>query len=155
MMITRRSTNGNGGVAVRRDPWDEMFNSFLAPTDFVLRPVMNSQNALAFVPPVDVIRNEDSLIVRAEVPGVAREDIELTIDGNRLTIRGTKRTEEKKEDERYHMTERTHGEFERTFSLPSDIDGANAHADFKNGVLEIRLPVAEAARPRKIEVRAN
>lgn len=155
MMIARRSGNGNGGVAVRRDPWDEMFQNFLAPTDYLIRPLAGGTGVPGFVPAVDVVRNEDSLIFRAEVPGVDREDIELTIDGNRLSIRGTKKSEAKKEDERYHFTERTWGEFERSFTLPADVDGANASADFKNGVLEIRLPVAEAARPRKIEVKAN
>jgi HSP20 family protein len=106
------------------------------------------------VPPVDVYEEGDTLVVKAELPGMKREEIEVTLTGDLLTLSGKKEKEEKVERKDYHRLERAAGAFTRSFKLPYEVKLDEVKATFKEGVLEIRAPKsAEAkARSRKIEV---
>ena len=142
----------------RRDPWREMlslrsnmdrlFDNFLydSSSDF-------QQNAWDMA--LDVSENDDEYVVKATVPGIKPEDLDITYTGNTLTIKGETRAEETREDERYHLRERRFGSFQRTIALPSTVDADNIQAKCEDGVLTLQLPKAEEAKPRRVSVQAD
>lgn len=103
-------------------------------------------------PAVNVWEDDQSLFVETELPGLSLADIDVTVMGNELTIKG-ERKETLPENATYHRRERTVGAFARTMSLPVEIDAGRVTATLKDGVLMITLPKAEAAKPRRIEVK--
>jgi HSP20 family protein len=104
-------------------------------------------------PAVNVWTDENSAVVTAELPGVTPEDIEIAVEDDTLTLRGSRRLDEE-EGVTYHRRERRHGTFLRTFRVPFRVDAGRVEATFKNGVLSIVLPRAEEDQPKKITVRA-
>jgi HSP20 family protein len=108
-----------------------------------------------FAPPVDVYEDANSLVLRAELPGVKREDIEVSIDSNVLTLKGERNLEKEEEGRRYHRVERTYGSFVRQFQLPSNLDPSSIDAKLSDGVLTILLQKREELKPRKIDVKAS
>jgi len=109
----------------------------------------------AWVPAVDIFEDKDGVKIVAEIPGVAPEDVKLSLENNMLTIRGEKRQVAEEKSERVHRYERTYGTFERTFALPGTVDVDHIAADYDNGVLTVTLPKAERARPREIQVQVG
>ena len=108
--------------------------------------------ATAWVPPVDIYQSGDhELVLKAELPDMAREDIDITVENSVLTIKGQKRLGDVKE-EQFHHVERRYGAFSRSFSLPPTVDSGKVGAEYKNGVLTVRLPLREEAKPRSIKV---
>lgn len=110
--------------------------------------------ALSWVPPVEISESSDKLMITAEIPGAAADEVHVTIDGDMLTIRGEKKDERREGDEntQYYLVERSYGAFQRSFTLPSTVDPDSIMADFDNGVLKIRLEKRTTARPRGREV---
>jgi HSP20 family protein len=107
----------------------------------------------AWAPPVDIYQNADQeLVLKAELPDMSPDDIELTIDNDTLTIKGEKRISKEVSEDQYHRIERRYGTFTRSFSLPQAVDAAKISAQHRNGVLTVRLPVREEAKPRQIKV---
>ena len=107
----------------------------------------------SWIPPVDVYQNGDQeLILKAELPDVSREDIDITVDNGTLTIKGEKRFAGDVKEEQFHRIERRYGTFSRTFSLPRTVDPNKVAAEYKSGVLTLRLPLREEAKPRQIKV---
>lgn len=104
-------------------------------------------------PPVNVFRGKDGIVVRAELPGFGPEDISITTEGRRLTISGERKPSA--DGGGYHRRERPWGKFSRTLVLPDDLAVEQATAQVRNGVLTIRVPLAEAAKPRQIAVQAS
>ncbi len=104
-------------------------------------------------PPVNVLNGPDEILVQCELAGVKREDLDLSITGETLVIKGSKDLPADAEKVRYHRRERGFGEFNRTIVLPDKIAPEAVEAEFNAGVLSIRLPKSEAARPRQIEVK--
>lgn len=102
--------------------------------------------------PLDVVRHENDVTLRLDVPGIDPEQIEVTVDRGILTISG-KREEERAENDKFFVRERTMGTFTRRMRLPESLDAEAVEASYANGVLEVRIPVLEQAKPRKIEVR--
>ena len=108
----------------------------------------------AWVPPVDIFERQDHLVIRAEVPGVGMEDMDVRIENGVLTLHGErKQTTEIKEENAYRM-ERIYGTFTRSFSLPTTVDATKVTATYKDGVLEVTVPKAETAKPKQIEIKA-
>jgi HSP20 family protein len=106
-----------------------------------------------WAPPVDIYQTTDQeLVLKAELPDMSPDDIELTIDNETLTIRGEKRLPSEVKEDQYHRIERRYGTFSRSFSLPQAVDATKISAEQKNGVLTVRLPVREEAKPRQIRV---
>ncbi|MBA2354497.1 MAG: Hsp20/alpha crystallin family protein [Acidobacteria bacterium] len=106
-----------------------------------------------WMPPVDIYESADQQVVlKAELPGVSREDIDLRVENNTLTLRGERRRDSEVKDEQFHRVERSYGAFSRSFALPSRIDAEQVRADFKDGVLTITLPTKAEAKPRQIAV---
>lgn len=109
-----------------------------------------------WVPPVDIYDSgKHELVIKAELPGMNKEDIEITVDANTLTLRGEKKVDTASSEERSHRIERAYGAFSRTFSLPATVDGSKVAADYRNGVLTITLPMREEAKPRQIPVKVD
>src|SRR5438309_8508493 len=109
--------------------------------------------ATAWVPPVDIYQNGDhELVLKAELPDMTREDIDITVDNGTLTIKGEKKLAHDVKEEQFHRIERRYGTFSRSFSLPQTVDTAKVGAEYKNGVLTVRLPLREEAKPRQIKV---
>lgn len=104
-------------------------------------------------PPLDLIEAEDSYIVRVEVPGVKKEELDVAIQGKRLTIQGKKEYEKREEQKGFLRMECYHGEFKRSIILPGEVDTENVTATYKDGVLEIRLPKIEKEKGKRIEVK--
>ena len=105
-------------------------------------------------PTMNVWTNEDGAIVTAELTGIDQEELDITVRGNTLTVRGIRHPVELQEGEAYHRRERGYGKFQREFQLPFHVDASGVEASYKNGVLRILLPRAESDKPRKISVTA-
>ena len=107
----------------------------------------------SFSPRLDMHEEKDALVVRAELPGIKKEDLDVSLDGDMLTIKAEKKEEEVAEEATYHTTERRFGYYSRSVSLPVHVDADKVAAAFKDGILEIKLPKTEEAKPRHIEVK--
>jgi HSP20 family protein len=122
---------------VRWDPFRDF--GFTAPT--------------AWTPPVDIFQTGDhELVLKAELPDMSREDIDITVENFVLTIKGEKKLASDVKEEQYRHLERRYGAFSRSFSLPQTVDATRVAAEYKNGVLTVRLPLREEAKPRTIKV---
>jgi HSP20 family protein len=107
----------------------------------------------SWLPPVDIYQNGDhELVLKAELPDMTREDIDVTVDKGTLTIHGEKKLSDEVKEEQFHRLERRYGTFSRSFSLPSTVDPNRVAAEYKNGVLTVKLPMREEAKPRQIKV---
>lgn len=104
-------------------------------------------------PPVNILTSENDVVVTSEIPGINLEDVDLTVTGDTLTIRGKRQPQEIKEGQTWHRRERSCGEFFRTIRLPFTVENSKVSADYNKGILRITLPRAEAERPRKISVK--
>jgi HSP20 family protein len=107
----------------------------------------------AWLPPVDIYQNGDhEVVLKAELPDMAREDFDINIENFVLTIKGEKKLSSEVKDEQFHHVERRYGTFSRSFSLPQTVDPSKVAADYKNGVLTVRIPLREEAKPRQVKV---
>ena len=106
----------------------------------------------AWTPNVDIYENKDQIVLEAELPGMKREDFELTVENNLLTLRGERRFEKRDEQDNYHRVERAYGSFTRSFTLPQTVSSENAVAEYQNGVLRVALSKREEVKARRIEI---
>ena len=111
--------------------------------------------AAAWSPTVDATETEDKIVVSAELPGLSREDIKITLKEGVLTIEGEKQSDSESKEEKPQWTERRYGKFSRSFNLPTEIDAGKVSAVCKDGVLKLTLPKAEEAKPKEIEVKVS
>lgn len=106
-----------------------------------------------WLPPVDIYQTgQHEVVIKAELPDMTREDIDISVDNGALTIKGEKKFANEVKEEQYHRIERRYGSFSRSFSLPPAVDSAKVTAEYKNGILTVRLPLREEAKPRQIKV---
>ena len=106
-----------------------------------------------WTPAVDIFENDShDLVLKAELPGMTREDIEVSVENSTLVLKGTKKFEAEVKDEQYRRIERSYGTFHRSFTLPNTVDAGKVTAEFKNGVLTVKLPFREEAKARTIDV---
>jgi HSP20 family protein len=162
MEATRRTRTGprteeepmNGNM-MRFDPpagaarWND-------PFDRLLRELWNNGSATEtslLSPAIDVSETDSWIAVTAELPGLERKDIEVSVKDGVLSIRGEKRMEEEAKDAKFHRLERRYGAFYRALSLPETVDGGNIEARFKDGVLRVTLPKRAETKPRRIDVK--
>ncbi|HTP06672.1 MAG TPA: Hsp20/alpha crystallin family protein [Anaerolineae bacterium] len=131
-----------------RDAVNRLFeDSFIRPSAWPL-----PFDGGSFSVPADVIETKDNVVVKMSAPGVKPEDIEVSVVGDTLTIKGETKSEEQFEEGSYLRKERRFGSFQRTFSLPTNVASDKAKAEFENGVLTLTLPKTEAAKPKPIKV---
>lgn len=110
-------------------------------------------NSTSWMPAVDVREEKDAFVFQLELPGVSPEAVEVTADGGVLSVSGEKKSEEQRDEDRWHIVERVSGSFRRTFQLPQNVTEEKIDATFEDGVLTVRVPKAEQPKPKKIEVR--
>lgn len=127
---------------------NRIFEGFLAPVS--LRP-----DSASLTPPVDVEETPDAYVFHADLPGVNAKDVKITVNGDTLTVRGERKREEHKAEGSLYRTERLYGAFERTFTLGTPVRPDQVKAAYRDGVLEIRVPKADEARAREIEVQVG
>src|SRR5579862_8377977 len=112
-------------------------------------------NGRPWVPPVDIVENENELIVKADVPDVKFEDIDVKIENGTLTLHGERKFEKTSEKGGYHRLERSYGSFERSFTLPETVDAEHVKAGYSNGTLTVTLPKKELAKPRQVKIEVS
>ena len=105
-----------------------------------------------WAPIVDIEEDNDSIIVKAEIPGMKKEDIKVSVQSNLLTITGERKHESETKNKTFHRVERSYGRFSRMITLPTDVDSDRVKANYKDGILSITLPKPEAVKPKHIEV---
>ncbi len=133
-------------MAAREEQMSRMFTGFYG------RPQEDMARG-AWVPAVDIFNNgEHELVLRAELPDMKEEEIELTVEDNTLTLRGEKKLDTEIAQEQFHRMERSYGAFARTFALPPTVDAGKVSAEYKAGVLTVRLPMREEAKAKQIKV---
>ena len=108
----------------------------------------------SWTPPVDIYETDDALILQAELPGVSKDEVSIEIHRNTLMLRGERKPEAVVKEEHYHRTERAYGPFQRSFALPTMVDQEKVQATSRDGVLELRLPKLEAAKPKRIAIQS-
>ena len=140
--------NSPRGLFHLSDRFGSVFDNFLYPS---LLPSDGGAHA-TWNPVVDIYEGEGNYVVTAEIPGVDKKDIEIDVEGRVLTLRGERSSDGEVTEGHYYRRERRHGKFERTFSLPADVDADKIDASFKDGILTIEIPKPEERQPKHIPV---
>jgi HSP20 family protein len=130
---------------VRWDPFRELESIFGRTRDEGL--------FAGWSPAVDIQETDNEFILKADLPDVKKDDVKVELDGDILTIEGERTKEKEEKGKRFHKVERAYGKFVRHFTLPTEVDGPNVKAEFKDGVLNVRLPKAANAKPKAIDVK--
>jgi len=135
-----------GELSPLRREMDSIFRRFFGKSPF--------EKAVAeeWLPPMDISETEDSILIRAELPGLEVSDIDVSIQGDRLTIKGEKKREEEKKGEHFHCTERFCGSFQRSLRLPTTVRTDKVEAKFEKGILAITLPKTEEGKTKEIKI---
>jgi HSP20 family protein len=120
--------------------------------DAVTRLMSEPSTGRPWAPAVDILESAEAITLRADIPGVKVEDIDIKVENNTLTLSGHRKFEKDEKVKGYHRIERSYGDFVRTFALPNTVDSEKVAADYKNGVLSVTLPIKEAAKPKQIKV---
>ncbi len=129
---------------------DEMNRLF---DDFFGRPLARTEwTEGVWSPTVDVSEDKDNVIIRAEMPGTKKEDVNISIQDNVLTLKGEKKQEKEEKDKNYHRVERSYGSFCRSFQLPTSVKTDKIKANYRDGVLNITLPKTEEVKPKQIPI---
>jgi HSP20 family protein len=130
----------------------EPFQGLRLFEDAITRLMSEPRTGRPWSPAVDIVETEDSLALKADLPDVKIEDIDIRMENNTLTMRGERKFEKDRNVKGWHRIERSYGEFVRSFQVPSTVDTEKIAADYKNGVLTVTLPKKEAAKPRQVKV---
>jgi len=136
---------------------DEFQNRLIKALGFT--PVLTTNGGEEFMttaewaPSVDIVEDDKEWVVKADLPEVKKDDVKVTVEKGVLTITGERKFEKEEKNKKYHRIERSYGNFLRSFTLPDDADGIQVSAEFKDGVLKVRLPKNEKAKPKTIEVK--
>jgi HSP20 family protein len=136
---------------------DRMMEDFF---DRRMRPwwparLLRGEEAEISAPVVDLFEDKNDIVVKAELPGMEKDNVEVKLTDHMLTIKGEKKKEEEVKEENYYRCERSYGAFLRTLELPADVQADKVKASFKNGVLEVRLPKTEEAKSKEIKVKVD
>jgi len=120
------------------------------------RAELHSKDAMTvfdWSPTVDIVETPEEFQIKAELPEVKKEDVKVSVDAGILRIEGERKQEKEEKGKKYHRIERSYGSFLRTFTLPDNVDETKVQADFKDGMLNVRLRKAEKAKPKSIEIK--
>ena len=134
-------------LAVLQDRMNRLFNETYTP-----RNSEDLMNRGTWTPAVDIYEVDGALVLKAELPDMRREDIDVNVENNTLTIRGERKLDNEIKQENFHRVERAYGSFARSFTLPNTVDPTKIVAEYKNGMLSVKLPVREEAKPRSINI---
>ena len=134
------------------NPLTNLPATFLNFEDAIARMWNEPRGNRPWSPSVDIYETENELVLRADLPDVKLEDIEVRVENQTLTLKGERKFEKETKDENYHRIERSYGGFSRAFSIPATVDEEKIRADYKDGVLKIALPKKEQAKPKQIRI---
>ncbi len=135
-------------MASMRDRFNRLF-------DDSLFPVGRGEESLglsAWNPSVDIYEDDDSIVIKAEIPGVDRDNVQVDLKGRVLTLKGERKNDSEVKEDRFYRREMSYGRFERAFTLPAEVDADKIKADFKDGVLKVQVPKPEEQKPKQITV---
>jgi HSP20 family protein len=135
-------------LSVMRDRMDKLFKDAMGRT----RTIKEELEAGVWTPPVDIYETDEDLVIKAELPGLATEDVSVRVDDNVLSLKGERKRDAGINSEDYHLIERSYGHFRRSFVLPDNVDRDKVEAKFKNGVLFIAIPKLKRKEPKKIAI---
>ena len=138
-----------GELGSIRSEMDRLWNKFLGETPFA------RSFTEEWSPSVDISETKDKLVIKAELPGLDAKDVNVSISGDLLTIKGEKKKEEEEKDEHHHYIERYYGSFQRSFQLPVNVKTDKIEATFDKGVLKVTLPKTEEAKKKEIEIKVK
>lgn len=138
----RREWDPLGDILALKDNLNKMINMSLR----------REGDISSLTPTVDIFKEGDDYILKSELPGISKDDIEISIQDNVVTLKGTKKQETEVNEDNYYHCERVFGSFQRSFELPSVIDRKKVKATYKDGILEVTLPLAEEAKPKQIKI---
>ncbi|HEX2643562.1 MAG TPA: Hsp20/alpha crystallin family protein [Thermoanaerobaculia bacterium] len=145
--MTNSVSRWNPALTFNREPFFRLFDTFFNEAGHG-----EEVTTRTWMPPVDIQETEEGFRLMAELPGLTREDITITLENNVLRLTGERKFEKDVKKESYHRVERSYGTFARSFVLPQQVSSEKVQAAFENGVLTITVPKAEQAKPRKIEI---
>jgi|SRR4051812_37876179 len=134
------------------DPLSNFPANFRSFEDAVTRLLSEPRGARPWSPSVDIYETENELVLKADLPDVKLEDIEVRVENETLTLRGERKFEKDDAVKGYHRIERSYGSFTRSFAVPATVDAEKVGAEFRNGVLTVTLPKKEAAKPRQVKI---
>jgi HSP20 family protein len=137
-----------GGVSSLQEQINRLFNEGLERGT-------NEANLTAWAPAVDIVETEHSLVVKADLPEIKPEELDIRVENNILTIRGERKFEQRVKEDNYLRVERAYGSFSRSFSLANTVNTEAIQADYKNGALTLTIPKREEAKPKQIKVRVE
>ena len=151
-------------MAIQRwRPWDELREMERHMDEMTRHPLMMGRRPLVWwrvpteelgwTPSVEVYEKGDNFVVRAELPGMKKEELDISVLGDTLTIKGERKTESEVNEEDYYRCELCYGKFSRSVALPTAVEAGKVEANYENGILQITLPKAKEAKPKKIEVK--
>jgi HSP20 family protein len=133
---------------------NRLFDSFFGRRDGVATAA-NGYGSRRWIPPMDVVETEDNLVLRADLPGLDRDDIQIEVKDGILTISGERKAQHEEKREGFHRVERSFGRFSRSLELPKGIEADSIEAGFDRGVLEVRMPKPAERKPTRIEIRSG
>ncbi len=132
-----------------REEIDKLFDSFFG------RKSLFAEKELSFSPSIDVEETENSFLIKAEVPGIKKEDIKVTIDEDGITISGERKKDKEEKGKTYHRIEMAYGKFKRYIPFPREVEPDKAKAKYKEGILHIEIPKSEKAKPKEVEIKVE
>lgn len=133
-------------LLVKPEPFSTEFNRLF---DTLFQPVNSSQR---WAPAMDLVEADDHFVLKADLPGLADDDVNIEVQDGTLTISGERKSESEKREKGWYRVERSFGRFSRSLSLPEGVDADKIEASFDKGVLEVRIPKPEERKPRRIEI---
>jgi HSP20 family protein len=136
-------------MATQRE-FDRLFREAFTPSG-----AEGEVSTRTWAPPVDIYENGDSLVLKAELPGINPDDVEIRVEDNTLYLKGERKFEKEVKEQNYHRVERTYGTFTRTFTLPNSVDADKVAANYKDGVLTLTMPKKEEAKPKTIKINVS
>ncbi len=134
-----------------RDAIDRLFQESFVRPSAMLMPAGRVQGTFS----LDLADNPENFVVRASLPGIKPDDVQITVQGNTLTIRAERKAEEERQGQNWLIREQQHGSFQRSLTLPTLVNADQAEAQYENGVLTLTLPKAEEARPKQIQIKGG
>jgi len=147
--LAERPSRVDGGLLDIPRSVDELFNRFWGGL------TSNARTQQAWRPAIDILETPQAYVMHAEIPGINPDDIDVTLAGETVTIRGEKQLPEKLDDQTWYMSERIPGHFERCFTLPAAVSADDIEAEAHNGVLTVKVMKAQEAQPHRIKVRRS
>jgi len=145
---------------VKFDPFKELY-SMRSQMDRLFDSLMRGEESEQqlgkglWAPAVDICETENEIVLKAELPGVNKKDLEVKVENNALILKGEKRQESEIKKENYHRAERIYGQFQRIFTLPNTVETDKIKASFKSGILTLTLPKKREAKPKQISVKVE